>query len=134
MAPEMNWKQQVLTCWLKHQKTLPERYRVWLPTKSVERQVWTENGIIVSHSKVQSSALDSRAVVATHRLTACIANLATFSVDLQARTPSKSLRTKSVTYVVGINRNPCVRNAPLEGAMMRLTAFRTIELWTMLPR
>ncbi len=43
MAPEMNWKQQVLTCWLKHQKTLPERYRLSLPTKSVERQVWTKN-------------------------------------------------------------------------------------------
>jgi len=43
MAPEMNWKQQVLTCWLKHQKTLPERYRMSLPTKSVERQVWTKN-------------------------------------------------------------------------------------------
>jgi hypothetical protein len=122
MAPEMNWKQQVPTCWLKHQRTLPERYRLSLPTKSVERQVWT------------NSALDSRGVVATHRLTACIANLATFGVDLQARTPGKSLRTKSVTYVVGINRNPCVRNGPLEGAMMRLTAFRTIELWTMLPR
>jgi hypothetical protein len=42
MAPEMNWKQQVLTCWLKHQKTLPERYRLSLPTKSVERHVWTK--------------------------------------------------------------------------------------------
>src|ERR1700730_1264725 len=42
MAPEMNWKQQVLTCWLKHQRTLPERYRLSLPTKSVERQVRTK--------------------------------------------------------------------------------------------
>ena len=33
--------------------------------------------------------------------------------DLQARTPCKSLRAKSITYVLGINRNPCVRNRPV---------------------
>jgi|GEM_PF-3081598 hypothetical protein len=27
--------------------------------------------------------------------------------------PVKSVRAKSVTYVVGINRSPCVRNRPL---------------------
>jgi hypothetical protein len=33
--------------------------------------------------------------------------------DLQARTPCKSLRTKGVTYVLGMKRNPCVRNGPV---------------------
>jgi putative transposase len=31
---------------------------------------------------------------------------------LQARTPCKPIRAESVTYVFGINRNPCVRNGP----------------------
>src|SRR5262249_31448148 len=43
--------------------------------------------------------------------------------DLQTRTDRKPLRTKSVTYVSGINRNPCGRNGPTKyGA---LGAIRT---------
>src|SRR5713101_6700938 len=39
--------------------------------------------------------------------------------DLQAGTPRKPLRTKSVTHVSGINRNPCVRYGPRSGWLGR---------------